>query len=63
MICVDDCGYCKHERPLKDGWKWSCDAFPEATGWLPKGFNFSKVKEIKICNNGIGFEPKESDKK
>ena len=60
MICIDDCGSCKYERPLKDGWKFVCDAFSDGS---PKNFPFGKVKQIKECNNGIGYEPKENNKK
>lgn len=56
MICINDCSNCKHERPLKNGWRFVCDAFPEG---VPTDFDYSKVKEIKECNNGIGYEPKE----
>ncbi len=58
MTCVNDCYLCKHEHELKDGWFWTCDAFPNGH---PKDFNFSKVKEMTQCNNGIGFEPKEKN--
>lgn len=56
MICIDDCHTCRHIRPLKDGWKFRCDAFPNGS---PHSFAFGHVKEIKECNNGIGYEPKE----
>ena len=55
MICIDDCATCKHERELKDGWKFCCDAFPDGT---PLGFKFVEVKEKGVCNNGIGYEEK-----
>lgn len=55
MICVVDCGNCKHQSKLLDGWRPCCDAFPDG---IPMDFDFGKVKEIKECNNGIGFEPK-----
>lgn len=55
-IHIIDCCNCKHERPLKDGWNFCCDAFPE--GALV-GFPFGRVKEMKECNNGIGYEEKE----
>ena len=57
MICINECRKCKHKRPLIDNWLSCCDAFPEGK---PIDFDFSKVKEIKECNNGIGFEPIES---
>ncbi|MCH5297885.1 MAG: glutamyl-tRNA amidotransferase [Ruminococcus sp.] len=59
MICVVDCGECKHQKPLIDGWRPCCDAFPDG---IPMDFDYSKVKEIKECNNGIGFEPIEQNK-
>ena len=59
MICVDDCGTCIHQRPLKDGWRFVCDAFPEGA---PQDFDYSKVRENGVCNNGIGYEPKEQSK-
>ncbi|MCQ2604541.1 MAG: glutamyl-tRNA amidotransferase [Spirochaetia bacterium] len=61
MICFDDCMYCKHEhKTLKDGWDFTCDAFPD--GGMPIDFDLSSVRERKYCNNGIGFEPKEGIK-
>lgn len=54
MICITDCRDCKHKRPLIDGWLDCCDAFPNG---IPVNFDYSKVKKIKECNNGIGFEP------
>ena len=59
MICINDCGNCKHIRPLIDGWLDCCDAFPEG---IPIDFDYSSTKKKKICNNGIGYEPKEKDK-
>lgn len=57
MICVNDCGWCKHINDKKlDGWRPCCEAFPDG---IPFDFDYSKVKEIKECNNGIGYEPKE----
>lgn len=48
---------CKHQRDkLLDGWIPCCDAFPDG---IPLDFKFGKVKEMKECNNGIGFEKKE----
>lgn len=55
MICVVDCSKCKHAKPLKNGWRSCCDAFPEG---IPFDFDYSKIQESKECNNGIGFEPK-----
>lgn len=60
MIGIDDCRLCKHKRPLIDGWRTCCDAFPDGK---PLDFNYSNLKERKICNqnNGIGFEPIEQN--
>ncbi len=57
MIYITDCMNCIHERPLKDGWKFCCDAFPDGA---PLGFKFGFVKKMKECNNGIGYEEKEN---
>lgn len=57
MICVVDCGKCKHQRNLLDGWRPCCDAFPDG---IPMNFDFSRIKKIEECNNGISFEEKES---
>lgn len=58
MICINDCKNCKHERPLLDGWLDCCDAFPNG---IPIDFDYSKVRKIEECNNGIGFELKEQN--
>lgn len=56
MICVNDCGFCKHIKDEKlDGWRPCCDAFPNG---IPLDFDYSKVKEVQKCNNDIGYEPK-----
>lgn len=56
MICISDCSKCKHQRKdLLDGWRPCCDSFPNG---IPLDFKFGKVKEMKKCNNGIGFEEK-----
>ena len=55
MICITDCQYCKHEKGLVDGWKPSCDAFPEG---IPMDFDYGAIKQKNECNNGIGYEPK-----
>ncbi len=56
MICVIDCYNCKHQRPLIDGWRNCCDAFPDG---IPFDFDYSKVKKANECNNGIKYEPKD----
>jgi hypothetical protein len=61
MICVfDDCSRCVHLRPLKDGWNYACDAFPDGQ---PCGFPFGTASELKECNNGIKFEERKCDNK
>lgn len=57
MIYFDDCFTCIHKRPLKDNWDFCCDAFPN--GMVPNDFPFGKVKELKECNSGIGYEPED----
>lgn len=54
MIYIPDCVTCKHQRDLLDGWEFCCDAFPEGA---PYDFKFGLVKQMKECNNGIGYEP------
>lgn len=54
MIYISDCCECKHQRDeLLDGWRPCCDAFPDG---IPLDFKFGKAKEMKECNNNIGFE-------
>lgn len=56
MIYISDCCECKHQRyELLDGWRPCCDAFPDG---IPLDFKFGKAKEMKECNNNIGFEKK-----
>ena len=51
------CGNCKHIRPNKDGWICVCDAFPDS---IPdENLLYKNISELKECNNGIGYEPKE----
>lgn len=57
MVCVfDDCSRCVHLRPLIDGWKYACDAFPNGH---PYDFPIGKASELEECNNGIKFEEKQ----
>ena len=61
MVCVTDCSLCKHSRKIKiDNWIPTCDAFPNGQ---PLDWDYGRVKDIKECNNGIGFEPKENTDK
>ncbi len=60
MICIDDCAYCKHNRDeMKDGWIPTCDAFPDGIPY--EHITNNDVKNIKECNNGVGFEPEEEN--
>ena len=54
MIRISDCAYCIHRRENK-GYQMTCDAFPEG---VPYEFDDNNVKEIKECNNGIGYKEK-----
>ncbi len=57
MICISACVDCIHRRDYKkDGWIPTCDAFPDG---MPLDFDIGKVKELKECNNGIGYEEAE----
>ena len=53
MVCVSICDTCIHQRENIDGWKCCCDAFPEG---YPSDFTESNARELKECNNGIGYE-------
>lgn len=53
MIRLSDCDQCKHCTGLKNGHA-ICDAFPNG---VPYDHMDKDLKQIKICNNGIGFEP------
>ena len=59
MVCLDYCGWCTHDRGLKDGWIPCCDAFPDG---MPFDFKWGMVLEMEECNNGIGFELKKDSK-
>jgi hypothetical protein len=58
MMLIDlPCGNCKHIRPKKDGWIPVCDAFPER---IPReNLYYKNIEELKLCNNNIGYEPKD----
>lgn len=55
MIIISDCNNCKHKRE-NIGFQMACEAFPDG---IPYDFDESKVKDIKECNNGIGYEEAE----
>lgn len=55
MIKLAWCDDCRHITGGK-GFIPTCEAFPEG---IPYGFENGRDKELKTCNNGIGYEPKE----
>lgn len=55
MIRVCDCDKCKHRTGFKKGYT-HCDAFPDG---VPYEHMYKDVRNMKECNNGIGFEPVE----
>lgn len=55
MITLAWCDDCKHITG-KIGFMPKCDAFPDG---IPYGFDNGRDKELKVCNNGIGYEKKE----
>lgn len=58
MICIGyACDSCKHQRENIDGWNCACDAFPD--GIPSKWALYKTAEEMKVCNNGIGYEKKE----
>ena len=54
MIGIIDCRNCIHERPLKDGWKFCCDAFPEGT---PLEFEFGLATAVGLFKGVFGMIP------
>lgn len=62
MICVDyPCFNCKHIRDnihTQEGIKCACDAFID--GIPVDNLLYKSVEELKECNNGIGYVPKEA---
>jgi hypothetical protein len=52
------CEGCAHfYGELLDGWKMTCDAFPDGTG-IPLDYVFQlDPATLPECANGIGFEP------
>lgn len=59
MIRFYDCDFCKHSKGTKNGY-FICDAFPEG---VPYSHMDKDLKKAKECNNGIGYEPREENKK
>lgn len=58
MIKFSDCDLCKHCKGINKGHP-VCKAFPNG---IPFSHMDKNLKELKECNNGIGYEPKEKDK-
>ena len=58
MIKITWCSTCKNFTGMKDGWKPTCKAFPDG---IPYDFDTGLDKEIKICNNGIGYEEEKAE--
>lgn len=53
MIIFYDCDNCKNcKKVIKD--RYFCTAFPDG---IPFEHLEKNVKNLKICSNGIGFEP------
>lgn len=50
MVGIVDCKDCKHKRLLLN----SCCG--DLSNGCSRDFDCSKVKELKGCNNGIGFK-------
>ena len=55
MIRFYDCDCCEHCEGLKNGYV-ICKAFPDG---VPYDHMDRDLKNIKECNNGIGYEPRE----
>lgn len=55
MLPISNCVFCKHNKcEKKDGWKATCDAFPE--GFPPDFDDCFDTESILKCNGEIGFE-------
>lgn len=57
MIQLGYCDDCKHCLGMSHG-EILCDAFPNG---IPNNHLWKSLSELKKCNNGIGFEPKEEN--
>ena len=53
MIKLCDCDKCKHRTGFDKG-HGLCEAFPNG---IPYEHMDKDVRNMKKCNNGIGFEP------
>lgn len=58
MIKLCDCDFCKNCFGVKNGHPL-CNAFPDG---IPYEHMDKDLKQLKECNNGIGYEPREDTK-
>ena len=55
MVVLSDCIECEHFYDDKDPHKCCCEAYPDG---IPREWYLNgSPKEVKECNNGIGFKP------
>lgn len=54
MIKLSWCDDCKNITGM-NGFIPTCKAFPDG---IPYGFDNSKDKDLRLCNNGVGYEEK-----
>lgn len=57
MIKLGDCDKCKNRTGFEKG-HTLCKAFPNG---VPYEHTDKDMKNLKECNNGIGFEPKNNN--
>ena len=57
MIRLGDCDECKNKIGFAKG-DALCKAFPDG---VPYEHMDKDLKKLKLCNNGIGFEPREEN--
>lgn len=57
MIRFYDCDFCKHHNGSKNG-HIVCGAFPDG---VPYEHMDKDLRNIKECNNGIGYEAEEDE--
>ena len=57
MIIFYGCDFCKHCTGMKKGHP-VCEAFPNGVAYDHMDKDLQNLKE---CNNGIGFEPREKN--
>lgn len=55
MVVFSDCIECKHFYDDRNPYRCCCEAYPDG---IPREWYLSgNPKEVKECNNGIGFKP------